>query len=45
MIANEDAGLYLLAFDLKRPWATHRKYQVFEDDHSEIFGRPAVDAH
>lgn len=43
-IANEDAGLYLMAFDLKRPWATHRKYQVFEDDHAEIFGRPAVDA-
>jgi hypothetical protein len=33
-----------MAFDLKRPWATHRKYQVFEDDHSEIFGRPSVNA-
>jgi hypothetical protein len=29
---------------LKRPWATHRKYQIFEDDHSEVFGRPAVNA-
>ena len=27
-ITNEQAGLYLMAFDLKRPWATHRKYQV-----------------
>jgi hypothetical protein len=43
-ITNEDAGLYLIAFDLKRPWTTHRKYQVFEDDHAEIFGRPVVDA-
>lgn len=43
-ITNEEAGLYLMAFDLKRPWATHRKYQVFEDDHSEIFGRPNVNA-
>jgi hypothetical protein len=43
-ITNEQAGLYLMAFDLKRPWATHRKYQVFEDDHSEIFGRPSVTA-
>src|SRR5207248_3348540 len=42
-ITNEAAGLYLLAFDLKRPWATHRKYQVFEDDHAEIFARPVVD--
>jgi hypothetical protein len=43
-ITNEAAGLLLLAFDLKRPWATHRKYQIFEDDHAEVFGRPAVDA-
>ena len=43
-ISNEAAGLYLMAFDLKQPWATHRKYQVFEDEHAEIFGRPVVDA-
>ncbi len=43
-ISNEDAGLYLMAFDLKTPWATHRKYQVFEDKHSELFGRPEVNA-
>jgi AIPR protein len=36
-IANEAAGLLLLAFDLKRPWVTHRKYQIFEDDHAEVF--------
>ncbi len=43
-ITNEQAGLYLMAFDLKRPWATHRKYQIFEDDYRELFGRPAVTA-
>jgi hypothetical protein len=41
-ISNEDAGLFLMAFDLKEPWATHRKYQVFESKHSDIFGRPEV---
>lgn len=45
IIANETAGLYLMAFDLKQPWGTHRKYQVFEELHPEIFGRPAVTAH
>ena len=44
-ITNENAGLYLLAFDLKRPWDTHRKYQIFEDEHAVVFGRPAVSAH
>lgn len=43
-ITNEEAGLYLMAFDLKRPWGTHRKYQVFEDAHNEIFARPIVSA-
>jgi hypothetical protein len=44
-ITNEDAGLLLMAFDLKKPWATHRKYQVFEDEHAGLFGRPGVTAH
>lgn len=44
VISNEDAGLYLLAFDLKEPWATPRKYQVFDDKHSAIFGRKEVTA-
>lgn len=43
-ISNEEAGLYLMAFDLKEPWATHRKYQVFDDKHSDLFGRPEVTA-
>lgn len=43
-ISNEDAGLYLMAIDLGEPWATHRKYTVFEDKHSELFGRPVVTA-
>ena len=33
-----------MAFDLKEPWGTHRKYQVFESKHSDIFGRPEVTA-
>ncbi len=44
VITNEIAGQYLMAFDLKTPWATHRKYQIFEDKHSDLFGRPIVNA-
>jgi len=44
VISNETAGQYLMAFDLKTPWATHRKYQIFEDLHADIFGRPIVTA-
>lgn len=43
-ISNETAGLLLMAFDLKEPWATHRKYQVFEDKYSDLFGRKEVTA-
>lgn len=43
-ISNEDAGLMLMAFDLKEPWATHRKYQVFDEKYPEIFARPEVSA-
>jgi len=44
VISNEDAGLYFMAFDLKEPWATHRKYQVFDDKYADVFGRPEVTA-
>lgn len=44
VISNETAGLYLMSFDLKEPWATHRKYQVFEDKHADLFARPEVTA-
>jgi len=44
VISNEDAGLLLWAFDLKEPWATHRKYQVFDEKYAAIFGRPEVTA-
>lgn len=44
VLSNETAGQYLMAFDLKIPWATHRKYQIFEDKHSDLFGRPIVSA-
>jgi len=45
VISNELAGQYLMSFDLKAPWSTHRKYQIFEDKHSDLFGRPSVTAH
>lgn len=44
VIANEDAGLYLRAFDLKEPWTTHRKSEVLDDKHADLFGRPDVTA-
>lgn len=44
IISNEVAGLLLMAFDLKEPWGTHRKYQVFEDKYADLFGRPEVTA-
>lgn len=44
VLSNEDVGLMLLAFDIKEPWATHRKYQVFESKYADIFGRPEVTA-
>lgn len=43
-ISNEEAGLYLMAFDLGEPWGTHRKYEVFEDKHGALFGKPHVTA-
>ncbi|WP_267422721.1 AIPR family protein [Methylobacterium sp. GC_Met_2] len=43
-ISNEEAGLYLMAFDFREPWGTFRKYEVFEDKHTALFARPEVDA-
>ena len=44
LISNENAGLYLIAFDLQEPWITHRKYQIFDEKYVDIFGRPEVTA-
>jgi len=33
-----------MSFDLKEPWGTHRKYQVFGEKHADIFARPEVSA-
>jgi hypothetical protein len=44
VISNEDAGLFLRAFDLKEPWTTHRKSEVLDDRHADLFGRPDVTA-
>jgi hypothetical protein len=45
-ISNEHAGLLLLSFDLKEPWASHRSYQVLDPNEkaSEVFGRKEVTA-
>lgn len=34
----------MIAFDIGEPWTTHRKYQVFDDRYTQIFGRPEVNA-
>lgn len=44
VIVNEHAGLMLMSFDLKEPWGTHRTYQVFDEKHAGLFGRPEVSA-
>jgi hypothetical protein len=44
VLENELAARVLLAFDLKQPYACHQTYRLFEELHSQIFGRPAVDA-
>ena len=44
VISNEDAGLYLMAFDLKEPWGTHRRYTIFDEKHAALFARPEVTA-
>jgi hypothetical protein len=43
-ISNEMTGIYLMSFDIKEPWNTHRKYQVFEDAYNKLFARPEVTA-
>lgn len=42
IISNEDAGIWLMAFNLKEPWGTHRKYQVFEELYNDIYAKPDV---
>lgn len=44
-ISNELAGLNIMAFDLKEPWATHRTYRVFEDKFVDIFTGPGITSH
>ena len=43
-VTNEDAGLLLMAFDLEEPWATHRKYQIFDDKYTDLFAKKEVTA-
>jgi hypothetical protein len=43
-ISNEEAGLLIMAFDLKEPWETHRKYEVWGDKYPKLFSRPDVTA-
>lgn len=44
VITNEEAARLLLAFDLQQPWSCHQSYRLFDELHSEIFGRPEVSA-
>ncbi len=44
VITNEEAARLLLAFDLQQPWSCHQSYKLFDELHSEIFGRPEVTA-
>ncbi|MBO9647392.1 MAG: AIPR family protein [Variovorax sp.] len=44
VITNEEAARLLLAFDREQPWSCHQSYRLFDDLHSEIFGRPEVTA-
>jgi hypothetical protein len=44
VITNEEAARMLLAFDLQQPWACHQSYRLFDELHSDIFGRPEVNA-
>ena len=32
----------LMAFDLEEPWATHRKYQVFDEKYIDLFANKGV---
>ena len=44
VIDNEVAARVLLAYDLRRPWACHQTYRLFDEFHSDIFARPEVNA-
>ncbi|MFX0199084.1 MAG: AIPR family protein [Candidatus Hodarchaeota archaeon] len=44
IVDNEDAGRALLAFDLQEPWTCHQTYKLFDELHSDIFGRPEVNS-
>lgn len=44
IISNELSGIFMMSFDIKEPWNTHRKYQVFEDAYNKLFARPEVNA-
>jgi hypothetical protein len=42
VIENTLAARILLASDIKEPWTSHQTYKLFEELHSQIFGRPEV---
>src|SRR3546814_16195503 len=44
VITNEEAARHLLAFDLQQQWACPQTYRLFDELHSEIFGRKEVNA-
>jgi hypothetical protein len=43
VLSNELAGIYLIAFEDKEPWKTHRSYQVFKNKYMDLFGKVRAD--
>jgi hypothetical protein len=44
VIANDEIGRALLAFDIQEPSSAHQIYKVFDEKYAEIFGGPSVTA-
>ena len=44
VIANDEIGRALLAFDIQEPSSAHQIYKVFDEKYAEIFGGPSITA-
>lgn len=45
VISNEELGMWLMSFDKKEPWDTHRKYQIFDEKYNELFTGPNLNSY
>lgn len=43
-VENDEAGRWLLSFDVQQPWSAHQIYKIFDDEYSTIFARQQVGA-